>query len=87
MPVPAPANEAVRPEVERPAPVQEEALSPPVSEPPVAEPVVRVARAEAANSTPLLRPAAAEPMTMKILTDDPEVVIYWIVEGKGATDA
>jgi hypothetical protein len=25
----------------------------------------------------------AEPMTLKILTDDPEVVIYWIVDPKG----
>jgi hypothetical protein len=24
-----------------------------------------------------------EPMTMKILTDDPDVVIYWIVDSKG----
>jgi hypothetical protein len=27
--------------------------------------------------------AFVEPMTMKILTDDPDVVIYWIVEPKG----
>jgi hypothetical protein len=27
--------------------------------------------------------ALAEPMTMKILTDDPDVVIYWIVDSKG----
>jgi anti-sigma factor RsiW len=29
------------------------------------------------------QPVPAEPMTIKILTDDPEVVIYWIVDPKG----
>lgn len=56
-----------------------------VSPSPRAEPFTRVARA----GPPAVRPAAAgpsvptEPMVMKILTDDPEVVIYWIVEAKG----
>lgn len=27
--------------------------------------------------------AKAEPMTVKLLTDDPNVVIYWIFDGKG----
>ncbi len=30
-----------------------------------------------------LASASVEPMTVKILTDDPEVVIYWIVDPKG----
>lgn len=31
----------------------------------------------------LTRSVSVEPMTMKILTDDPEIVIYWIVDPKG----
>jgi anti-sigma factor RsiW len=50
------------------------------------EPRTVVARAE---SPSVALPAAVspsalvEPMTMKILTDDPDVVIYWIVDSKG----
>lgn len=36
-----------------------------------------------ANEPAVLRSAPTEPMTVKILTDDPEVVIYWIVDPKG----
>jgi len=46
----------------------------------------RLTRAEtslSALSTSSPPPAPAEPMTIKILTDDPEVVIYWIVDPKG----
>jgi hypothetical protein len=28
-------------------------------------------------------PAAAEPLIIKLLTPDPNVVIYWIAESKG----
>jgi len=46
----------------------------------------RVARAEPSPREPVARTspsAPVEPMTIKILTDDPEVVIYWIVDPKG----
>lgn len=46
----------------------------------------RLARAETSPSGPSTSsPSSApvEPMTIKILTDDPEVVIYWIVDPKG----
>ncbi len=46
----------------------------------------RVARAEPSPLEPVARTspsAPVEPMTIKILTDDPEVVIYWIVDPKG----
>lgn len=46
----------------------------------------RLARAERSPSgTSISSPPSApvEPMTIKILTDDPEVVIYWIVDPKG----
>ena len=49
------------------------------------EPVV-VARKHLASTGPsveLRLPVSAEPMTIKILTEDPEVVIYWIVDPKG----
>jgi hypothetical protein len=30
------------------------------------------------------RPApAAEPLLVKLITDDPEVIIYWVIEKKG----
>ncbi len=49
------------------------------------EPFDRVARAEppAVREAVVSPSVPAEPMTIKILTDDPEVVIYWIVEAKG----
>jgi hypothetical protein len=28
-------------------------------------------------------PPPAEPLTVKLITDDPNVVIYWIIDGKG----
>ncbi len=46
----------------------------------------RLARVEtlpAGRSTSSPPSVPAEPMTIKILTDDPEVVIYWIVDPKG----
>lgn len=45
-----------------------------------------LARAETpprASTTRVPPSAPVEPMTIKILTDDPEVVIYWIVDPKG----
>jgi hypothetical protein len=50
------------------------------------EPRTLVARATppSAGNPPVDSPSAfVEPMTMKILTDDPDVVIYWIVDPKG----
>lgn len=53
---------------------------------PVEEQPLRLARAVLPPVAPpgATSPSAAvEPMIMKILTDDPEVVIYWIVDPKG----
>ena len=50
------------------------------------EPRTLVARATppSVGNPPVDSPSAfVEPMTMKILTDDPDVVIYWIVDPKG----
>lgn len=90
LPDAAPVAEADPSASERPEPEPEVAPGPTVQEPAEAEPVVPVPPAEAretVQSTAPLRMAAAEPMTMKILTDDPEVVIYWIVEVKGDGNA
>jgi anti-sigma factor RsiW len=45
----------------------------------------RIARSEEMDgfSIASTRSAPVEPMLIKILTDDPEVVIYWIVDSKG----
>lgn len=49
------------------------------------EPRHRIVRAEQPSVLPTVSSPSIppEPMVMKILTDDPEVVIYWIVEAKG----
>jgi hypothetical protein len=57
-------------------------------QPPVLErePKTLIARAEppsVAHQSVVSPSAPVEPMTMKILTDDPDVVIYWIVDSKG----
>ncbi len=39
-------------------------------------------RAGARSVPPQARTASAEPLVIKIVTDDPEVVIYWVVDGK-----
>lgn len=81
-----PAVEADQSTVEQPGPEPEEESEPFVRELPAAEPVVHVpptAGAESIQPPAPLRMVAAEPMTIKILTDDPDVVIYWIVEAKG----
>ena len=47
---------------------------------------VEMALSSQPSTEPVAAPAvlaSAEPMTIKILTDDPEVVIYWIVDPKG----
>jgi hypothetical protein len=45
-------------------------------------PVVRSPAAATVAETPQARPAKAEPLKIKILTPDPEVVIYWLVTPK-----
>jgi hypothetical protein len=84
-----PTPQIDRPAVEPPLPTAEDVSEIRVVEATVAEPAVEafpVESPKSADSTELLRTAAAEPMTMKILTDDPDVVIYWIVEAKGEED-
>jgi hypothetical protein len=85
-------------EVPSPAPVVLAEPEPRVVSPPQPPPAIvgedsntagaRVARAEPPRRGPIVgtpRSAPAEAMTIKILTDDPDVVIYWIVDPKGAT--
>lgn len=84
--VPAPATAAT------PSPKIDEVAVPPQAMPPQApvEPVEREPLRLARGEMPTRRPeteispsAPTEPMTIKILTDDPDVVIYWIVDPKG----
>jgi len=72
-----------------PSPNTDVIVAPPKAMPPPApvEPgPLRLARSDLSNRGPetaILPSAPTEPMTVKILTDDPDVVIYWIVEPKG----
>jgi hypothetical protein len=43
----------------------------------------RPRKVEAKAAKPLVRPEPAEPLVVKLLTDDPNVVIYWITGTKG----
>jgi hypothetical protein len=45
-------------------------------------PAVRNAEPAAAQGAPEVRPAKAEPLKIKIMTPDPNVVIYWLVQPK-----
>jgi hypothetical protein len=82
IPSPAPGQAAV------PKPRE---TSPPQPTPEFARPIPNTAntllvRAETSpsdSSAPFPPSVPVEPMTIKILTDDPEVVIYWIVDPKG----
>jgi hypothetical protein len=62
----------VPPRQEARAPVLIPAMSPPPHRTPA-----RVKRARA------VKPAAAEPLLVKMLTDDPDIVIYWLVDRNG----
>jgi hypothetical protein len=84
------AAEVVPSALAPPDPVPETAPGTSVPEVTTAGRITREPRSPRSKSPDPLTPqrvAAAEPMTMKILTDDPEVVIYWIVEAKGEIDA
>lgn len=54
-------------------------------EPPVLAPVPRVVRRRVPEPPPVLVAAAKEPrqVAMKFFTDDPNVIIYWLVDEKG----
>jgi anti-sigma factor RsiW len=64
-------------------------LAMPMPQAPVARPVARTVlpphRKTAARPRPLAKreQQPAEPMVVKLLTDDPNVVIYWITDTKG----
>ncbi|MBI2841527.1 MAG: zf-HC2 domain-containing protein [Acidobacteria bacterium] len=45
--------------------------------------VTQIARVQAPHSSPLTGAKAAEPLVVKMLTDDPDVVIYWLVDSEG----
>lgn len=53
----------------------------PVPAPTAPVKVKRPARVRRVRNAALPRPA--EPLTVKLITDDPNVVIYWIIDGKG----
>jgi hypothetical protein len=62
----------------------------PVAAIPAAVLEVRTSRPAVAPATPAVRTrkrvqriAAGEPLVVKILTDDPSVVIYWVIDKKG----
>ena len=74
-PIPVPTTDVI---VEPP-----QAMPPPA---PVEHGPLRLARGDLSTRGPetaVSRSAPTEPMTVKILTDDPDVVIYWIVDPKG----
>jgi hypothetical protein len=59
----------------------------PTASPAIHNPPLRIARADRPSTDLDIKPrrsASIEPMTVKILTSDPDVVIYWIVDPKGA---
>ncbi len=45
--------------------------------------VTQIARVQATRSARLSGAKAAEPLVVKMLTDDPDVVIYWLVDSEG----
>jgi len=65
------------------------AIKPAVSEPPARPaPVARVARVRSSRRKPVVvRPIEngppGEPLLIKLYTDDPDVIIYWIADRKG----
>ena len=69
-----------------PAPVQPEAK---VEEPPLPKPLHqarhrrRIVQEPAVQPPPPVLVAQAEPVLVKLVTDDPNVVIYWIAERRG----
>jgi len=72
--------------VPRPRPVEplQFALTPPAASPPVRTemPAPRRRRVRRTHPGPAIAPAS-EPFVVKLVTDDPDVVIYWIVDDKG----
>ncbi len=57
--------------------------------PPVAKPKKPLANARGSEASILSRDrqgAVAEPMVVKLLTPDPDVVIYWLIERKAGTE-
>jgi hypothetical protein len=64
---------------QRPAPPIAEVLPIPEISPVVSKPKAK--RARRAKKAPT--PSAAEPLLVKLITDDPDVVIYWIADPKG----
>jgi len=77
-PAPSPSNtEIAEPSLEVPPPAPLETVD---------RPPLQLARGDLparGHEMPPSLSAPTEPMTIKILTDDPEVVIYWIVDPKG----
>jgi hypothetical protein len=70
-----------RPVSDRERPVAAVLPAEPLPEPAPAAPV-EVKRPGRVRRVRKARPPA-EPLTVKLITDDPNVVIYWIIDGKG----
>ena len=76
---------SIRP-VPQPAPLQVATAPPPpvVEPPPAPRPVgVRPHRRVVPRRAATPAPQPAQPMVVKLITDDPDVVIYWITSPKG----
>lgn len=76
---------AGRQEVPAPPPVRVAVAPPRIDVPPAAPvpPVRQVVRPVRHVNRPAPVPAATEPLVVKMLTPDPDVVIYWLVDTKG----
>jgi len=66
-------------------PVKQWAIAAPPVETPLAQPPVRrIPRAPVIQAKRVTHAQpVAESMTVKLMTDDPDVIVYWIVDGKG----
>jgi anti-sigma factor RsiW len=64
----------------------EVAVARPIEQPlPEAPPVTPRRPTHARRNPPAQKPAASETVTVRLVTDNPDVVLYWISESKGET--
>lgn len=70
---------------ELPAPVREAVRAPAVRKTPEVARAAPVRRHRTARTATLVRPAALpeKPLVVKLVTDDPSIVIYWITDTRG----
>lgn len=82
----APAARPAEPVLRRPGTGGPRVVPPPLPSPAVVAPEGVAAVAPGLDRTPESAPAAAQAAsyTIKVLTEDPDIVIYWVVDPKGA---